>query len=108
MLRWARELCFHDRGENEVPEGAASLPALEAGLRDRSRRTRPRGETRQAGEPVDPPEPVATPPSPLGVEEVVGQNARFALVEAEAPDPLVRLARVQGVEPYVVGSRSPK
>ena len=82
VSRRGRDLRRADCTQREVAERAAAVPALEALLG-----LEPLGASVDvdltAGEPLDPRQPVAALAATLGVQEVIGQELRLALGEAE-------------------------
>ena len=84
VLRRGGELRVADRGQRQVAERAASLPALVARLGHDTLRARSRVEVGQAREPVDAREAVAGLAARLGVHEVVGQGLRVASAKPSA------------------------
>ena len=84
------ELTRADRGQRQVAERAAALPALVARLGDHAfglgRRIEPFRVSSQSTRASR-----ARASRALGVEEVVGERARVLLREAERPDPLLDL-----------------
>src|ERR671922_280916 len=87
VLRRAGELRLHDRGEGEGAERAGAVPALEPPLLDLPDRPGAWLEAVEPLQPVDAGEPVPGLSAGLGVEEVVGEDSGFALLEPERADP---------------------
>src|SRR5262249_54253535 len=77
------KLSVADRSQGQVPERAAPLPALEAGLRDDALRPSAWTQAGQRTQPFDAGDPMARLPPALGVEEVVGEHLSIGLGEAE-------------------------
>jgi hypothetical protein len=90
-----RELGLDDRVHGEVADRAVPVPALVAGLGDEPPRPRPRRELAPLLEAADPQDSVARAAETLGGEEVVGQDVRVAVVEAERRQARSRLLRRQ-------------
>jgi hypothetical protein len=88
MLGWIGELCLHDPAEDEVAEGASTLPALETGLGDRPQRLGRGVEVRKRSEPVDAHDAVARPAAAVSILEVVGEERGVRLAEPETAKPL--------------------
>src|SRR5207248_1574677 len=82
-----------DRGERQVAERAAPLPALVTSLGDHALGLRARVETLQRLEPLDACEAVPTLAAPLGIEEVVGERPRVLVGEADRTEPSERIVR---------------
>jgi len=87
------ELACADRRKRQIPERAAALPALVAGLGDYALGLRGGIEACQRLEPLDTCETVAALAAPLGIQKVVGKRARVLFRETERTDPLLDLHR---------------
>jgi hypothetical protein len=83
------ELCLDDPCKRHVPERAFAVPALVAGLGGQAARVGSWVEL-DLTEPRDPGDPVTRPATAIGVLEVVCQNPRLGLAEAELPELLER------------------
>src|SRR5207253_10148693 len=81
------QLSVADRGERQVAQRAAPLPALVTSLGDDALGLGAGVETLQRLEPLDPCEAVPTVAAPLGIEEVVGERSRILVGEAERAEP---------------------
>jgi hypothetical protein len=90
MLRRRLELCGADRGERQVPERTAAVPALVAGRRDEPFGAR-MGIEPLLREPLDPSEPVPSLPATLSLHEVLGEDLGLGLGETELPQARERL-----------------
>src|SRR5581483_4107051 len=96
MLGRPRQLLVDDTREHEVADRAVSVPALEAGLVHRQRRTRARVVALERLEPRDARVPVPRFAAPLGVVEVRPEREHGRLVEperGESPQGLVAFHR---------------
>ena len=80
------ELGRADRGERQVTEGAAALPALEPRLAENALGPGTRIEVLEAREPVDPRHAVSFPSSSLGVEKVIREHVGVLLAETQLPE----------------------
>jgi hypothetical protein len=95
VLRRSGQLRLDDGRERQVAERAAALPALVALVRDDPLRPRGRVQVGERRQPVDAREAVALLATRLGVEEVVGEDTRIALVESERPQAAVDVLGAQ-------------
>ena len=87
MRRRGGELGLDDRRERQVAERAAARPTLVGIIRQDALGTGARVELGQGGDPVDPRGAVALAAPGVGVGEVVGQDPRLSLGEAERLQP---------------------
>src|SRR5204862_6765552 len=95
VLGGPRELCADDGVEDEVAEGAVSLPALVPLLRDDARRPSAGLQPRERLEPFDPAEAVTPATGCLGGREVAAEDGSRLRVEAERRQPPARFVRRQ-------------
>jgi hypothetical protein len=84
--RRLRELRLDDPRQGEIAERAVSVPALVSRLRDDPTRLGKRIQAGERGQPTDPGDPMPRAPAPVGLLEVVGQEASVALGETEGRD----------------------
>jgi len=82
-----------DRAQGQVAERAAAVPALEPRRLGDTLGQRRRVDVRERGEPLDPRESVSALPAALRIEEVIREQLRVRLGEAERADPGTDLVR---------------
>ena len=87
MLGRVRQLSVDDASQRDVAERSPTLPALEAGLGGRPLWPGGRVELRQGREPADSRDAVPPLAPRVGVQEMVGENSRVRVVEAERSQP---------------------
>jgi len=85
-LGWVEELCLDYPREDEIAESPIPLPTLVAVLDDEALGPGLWIEVGQRSQPWDPGGTVPVPPPPVGILEMVSEEAGVGLAEANSPE----------------------